>query len=56
MLDNAITTIMKKDRMNIGSKSWREGIKSKTTNIASVFRVAGLLHLYFPEIQHHLKF
>ena len=34
MLENAITTISKKDAMTIGSKSRREGIESKTTNIA----------------------
>ena len=55
MLDNAITTISKKDAMTIGSKSWRESIESKTKNIASRFRVAGLWHFSFTVIQRRLK-
>ena len=55
MLENAITTISKKDAMNIGSKSWREVIESKTTNIASGFRSEGMQPLSFTAIQRQLK-
>ena len=41
--------------MNIGSKAWREGIKSKTKNIASGFRAPGIWPLYFPATQIRLK-
>ena len=46
--DNTITT--KKDAMTIGSNSLREGIKDKTTNIALLFRAAGMWHFYFPSM------
>ena len=55
MLENAITTIYKKDAMDIGSKSWREGILDKTTNIASIFIAAGLWTFSFPAMQCRLK-
>ena len=48
MLENAITTILKKDAMTIGSKDWREVILDKTTNIDSGFRAAGMWPLSFP--------
>ena len=48
MLESAITKMSKKDAMTIGSKSWREGIEYKTTNIASGFRASGLWTFYFP--------
>ena len=41
--------------MTIGSKYWIEGILDKTTDIASVFRAAGLRPLSSPVIQHRLK-
>ena len=52
MLENAITTISKKDALTIGSKAWREGIEYKTTNVASGFGTAGLWPLSFPAMQH----
>ena len=55
MLENTITTISKKYAMTIGSKYWIEGILDKTTDIASVFRAAGLRPLSSPVIQHRLK-
>ena len=55
MLQNAITTITKKDAMPIGSNSWREGIVSKNSSIDSGFRVSGLLSFYFPATQRRLK-
>ena len=55
MFENNITTITKKCSMTIGSKSWREGIESKTTNIYSGFRSAGLWTLSFPDVQRRLK-
>ena len=55
MLENAITTISKKDAMTITSKSWREVILNKTTNIASGLRAAGLWPLYFSSTQRRLK-
>ena len=56
MLENAITTFPKKDAMTIGSKSWREVILDKTTNVASGFRAAGLWPLSFPATHRRLKF
>ena len=41
--------------MTIGSKSWREGILDKTTNIASGFIAAGLWHFYFSDMQRRLN-
>ena len=41
--------------MAIGSKSWRSGIESKTTNIASGFRVSGLWPLYLISMKCRLK-
>ena len=55
MLENNITTITKKCSMTIGSKSWREGIKYKTTNIASGFRASGLWISSFGDMKRHLK-
>ena len=55
MLENAIVTITKQYAITVGSKYWREVIKSKTTNIASRFRAAGLWTLYFTAIQFCLK-
>ena len=55
MLDNAINTISIKVAMTIGSKAWREVILDKNTNIASIFRVAGMWNLSFPAIQLRLK-
>ena len=55
MLENDITMITKKDAMTIGSKSWRELILDKTTNIYSGFRAAGLWPLSFPVMQRRLK-
>ena len=47
LLENAITIISEKDAMAIGSKYWREGILDKNTDIASVFRAAGLWPFIF---------
>ena len=55
MLENAIVTITKKYAIAVGSKYWREVIQSKTTNIASIFRAAGLWPLYFTDMQFCLK-
>ena len=45
----------KKYAMTIGSKSWGEIIQSKTTNIASGFRVSGLCTFSFLAIQLRVK-
>ena len=55
MLENAVTTIIKKDAMDVGSRSWIEGIKYKTTNIASGFIASGLWPLSFPSMPCRLK-
>ena len=55
MLENDITTITKKDAMNIGSKFWREVILGKITNIDFGLRAGGLWHFSFPAIQCRLK-
>ena len=55
MLENAITMISKKDSMTIGSKYWREGIKYKTTNIATGLIAAVMWPLYSPAMQLQLK-
>ena len=55
MLENDITTFLKKYVMTIGSKSWRELILDKTKNIASLFRAAGLWPLSFPSMRRRLK-
>ena len=55
MLENAIATITKQYAITVGSKYWREVIQSKTTNIASRFRAAGLWPLYFNAMQFCLK-
>ena len=55
MLESAITKMSKKDAMTIGSKSRREGIESKTTNIYSGFISACLWTLSFPDVQRRLK-
>ena len=55
MLKNAITTISEKDAMDVGSKSWREGIEYKTTNTAYGLRTAGLWTFYFPDMQRRLN-
>ena len=55
MLENAIVTITKIYTMTIGSKSWREDIQSKTTNIPSKFRMLGMWPLSFPAMQLCLK-
>ena len=54
MLENAVTTITKKDVMTIGSKAWREGTLSKTKDIAYEFKSAGLCPLCFPDMQQNL--
>ena len=41
--------------MNIGSKSWRELIIYKTTNVAYGFRGAGIWPLYFTSMQSKLE-
>ena len=51
MLENAISTIMKKYAMTVQPKSWIEFIQSETTNIASRFRTADLWPLYFTVVQ-----
>ena len=55
MLENAIVTITKKYAITVGLKYWREVIQSKTTNIASRFRAAGLWPFYFTDMQFCLK-
>ena len=55
MLENAITKISKQYAMTFGSKVWREGILYKTTNIASVFRAAGMWPFYFHIMQRWLN-
>ena len=55
MLENAVTTITKKDAMDIGSRSWKVGIKYKTTNITSGFVASGLWPLSFPVMPLRLK-
>ena len=55
MLENDITTITKKDAMNIGSKFWREVILGKITNIDFGLRAGGLWHFSFPAIQCRLN-
>ena len=41
--------------MTIGSKAWREVIESKTKNIVSEFRVAGLWPFSFTSMQRRLN-
>ena len=48
MLDNAIANITEKYAMTVDSKSWREFIQYKSTNIASRFRTVGLWPFNFP--------
>ena len=55
MLENAIETITKIYAMTVGSKSWRKVIQSKTTNIASIFRMVGLWSLSFTAMQFCLE-
>ena len=55
MLENPITTIVKKDAMTIGSKYRREEILDKTTNIDSGFRATVLWPLYLPAMYCWLK-
>ena len=55
MLENAIATITGKYAMTVGSKSWREVIQYKTTNIAFRFRTAVLWPLYYSSIKFWLK-
>ena len=55
MPDDAITTMTGKYAINIGSRSWRERVLDKPTNIASSFRAAGMWTLYFPAMQLWLK-
>ena len=53
VLENVITTITKKYAIAIGSKSWREGIEYKTTNIDPRFRATGMWPFYFLAVQRH---
>ena len=41
--------------MTIGSKSWRERLLDKNTNIASGFRSSCIQVFYFTVMQHHMK-
>ena len=55
MLANDVTNITKKDAITIGSKSCRERIQYKTTNIASGSRASGMWVLSFPVINTRLN-
>jgi DDE superfamily endonuclease len=51
MIENAITTFLKKDIIQVASSAWLQGVMEKDQNIVHGFKTTGIWPLSFPNMQ-----
>jgi DDE superfamily endonuclease len=54
MIENAMTTFLKKDMIQVASSAWLQGVMEKEQNIIHGFKTTGIWPLSFPNIQQRL--